>query len=201
MEDMLFKKEQGPHDPVCDLVTEYRAMMLCEQEACISRRKQKEEPPRSNINNKQPFEHAPKIKSIEHKMEEERQEHEMQQTCLRWTQETRRWVRKEGRKSNEEGCFLCRLSSRVLLRPSLTVPFSLFHLLLSRHSKPDRMLLASATCGLVYGGGARAEVNSHRAVVQVGPRCTINGNYCAMIVVVAATGAASWWCTSTMRSP
>ena len=82
MEDMLFKKEQGPHDPVCDLAAEYRAMMQGEQEACIRRRKQKEEPSRSNINNKQPFEHAPKIQALKHTMEEERQDHERQQTCL-----------------------------------------------------------------------------------------------------------------------
>ena len=82
MENMLFKKEQGPHDPVCDLVKEYRAMMQGEQEACIRRRKQKEEPSRSNIDNKQPFEHAPKIQALKHKLEEERHEHERQQTCL-----------------------------------------------------------------------------------------------------------------------
>ena len=82
MEDMLFKKEHGPHDPVCDLATEYRAMMQGEQEACIRRRKRKEEPSRSNINNKQPFEHAPKIQAPKHTMEEEGHEHERQQTCL-----------------------------------------------------------------------------------------------------------------------
>ena len=81
MEDMLFKKEQGPHDPVCDLATEYRAMMQGVQEACIRRRRQKEEPSRSNINNKQQFEHAPKIQAPKHTMEEGH-EHERQQTCL-----------------------------------------------------------------------------------------------------------------------
>ena len=34
-------------------------------------------------------------------------------------------------------------------------------------------------------------MNSQGALVQVGVHCTINGNYCAMIVVVVAGGAAS----------
>ena len=64
MEDMLFKKEQGPHDPVCDVVKEYRAMMQGEQQAFMRRREEKEEPPTSNINNKQPFEHVQKIQAL-----------------------------------------------------------------------------------------------------------------------------------------
>ena len=34
-------------------------------------------------------------------------------------------------------------------------------------------------------------MNSNGALVQVGLHCTINGNYCAMTVVVVAGGAAS----------
>ena len=34
-------------------------------------------------------------------------------------------------------------------------------------------------------------MNSNGALVQVGLHCTINGNYCAMTVVVVARGAAS----------
>ena len=78
-------------------------------------------------------------------MEEERQDHERQQTCL--MEDHRIYLSragivkedKDGRQKQEGGSgkkegkqkkkdlFLCRLSSRVLLRPSLTVLFSFFH--------------------------------------------------------------------------
>ena len=51
--------------------------------------------------------------------------------------------KKEG-KAKKKDLFLCRLSSRVSLRPSLTVLLPLFHYFLSRHSKPDGVLSASA---------------------------------------------------------
>ena len=76
-----------------------------------------------------------------------------------------------------------------------------FHTFFRQPSKPDKVLLASATCGLVYGEGARAEVRrgagpavEHEfpwSTHAGGTHCTINGNYCAMIVVVVAGGAAS----------
>ena len=51
---------------------------------------------------------------------------------------------KKERKAKKKDLFLRRLSSRVSLRPSLTVLLSLFHYFLSRHSKPDGVLSASA---------------------------------------------------------
>ena len=177
----------------------------------MRRRKEKEEPPRSNLNNRQPFEHAQKIQALNTKWKKKDKNtkgnrHVRWKTSeftskkrgghyegrQRWTQETRR-VGQERRKgkAKKKVFFVPSVVSRVTATVSDS---SFFHC-----STPIyRNLPNQIKCfrRLLHAGLFLVEVHEQKddaaqdlqfyknfngADVQVGLHCTIKGNYCAMI--------------------